>query len=792
MNFHVTQRVLDMLEWGLLEDALADGAMTPAGRRLVRARPWAADAEVEGRLDEVTEARALLADGAAPTIGGVQDLDPHLAQAAKGSVLGGVELLAVGDAAHAANLAREALRRRRDDAPRVADLAEAIPDLADLAREIHGAIDRQARLLDDASPSLRAARRDVQALTTRIQKQIATAMTSPLYAPHLQDQFYTLRGERYVLPIRIESRARVRGIVHDVSASGTTVFIEPEAIVDLNNRLRFAELEVERESMRIFTTLTARVAETLDAIRLAIEVLAGIDLVFARARLSDRLGAARPRIVSEPRLVLRAARHPLLALSGAAVVPNDISIGDGTQALILSGPNAGGKTVALKIAGLAVLMVRAGVHLPAEAGSVVGLFRRVHADIGDDQDLSASLSTFSGQIAQMVRFLRDADAHTLVLLDEIAVGTDPVEGAALAQALLEELLARGARVVVTTHYQALKDLAARDARFQNASMEIDDRTLRFTYRMISGIPGRSGALDVAGKLGLDPGIVDRARTLLGSDRQGLEASLRRLEELRVSLESEKREAARMRAESEGAKRAWTEKLRQIEREREQVSRDLKAALDSRVRSAQEEIAEVIRNLQRRGTAQEANVARRRILRLREEAADAIPAPPAPAEPIDWRQVAPGTRVRLKRFGAEGELVEGPDTSGRAQIRVGGKRLVIPARDLALAEPPGSANPEPSGARRPEPRWTDDVERPWANTLDVRGLRAEEALAKLVYFLDGLYASTEKTAFLVHGHGTGALKTSLRAYLGECPYVASFQAADPHRGGDGVTVIRLRE
>jgi DNA mismatch repair protein MutS2 len=294
----------------------------------------------------------------------------------------------------------------------------------------------------------------------------------------------------------------------------------------------------------------------------------------------------------------------------------------------------------------------------------------------------------------MVRFLREADAHTLVLPDEIAVGTDPVEGAALAQALLEELIARGARVIVTTHYQALKDLAAQDARFQNASMEITDGLLRFTYRMIPGVPGRSGALDVAGKLGLDPGIVGRARSLLGSDRQRLEASLRRLEELRVSLESEKREAARMRAESEGAKRAWTEKLRQIEREREQVSRDLKAALDSRVRSAQEEIAEVIRNLQRRGTAQEADVARRRIVRLKAEVAEAIPAPAAPAEPIDWPRVAPGARVRLKRFGAEGELVEGPDASGHAQVRVGGKRLVIPARDLVLAVAPPSRSPRP--------------------------------------------------------------------------------------------------
>ncbi len=790
MDFDVTQRVLDMLEWGPLEDALADGAMTPAGRRLARARSWAADAEVETRLDEVTEARALLAEGAVPPIGGVQDLEPHLAQAARGSVLGGVELLAVGDLLGASNLARETLRRRREDAPRLAELAEAVPDLADLEREIRDAIDRHGGILDDASPSLATARREAQSLATRIQKQIVAAMASPRYAPHLQDHFYTLRGERYVLPIRIEARARVRGIVHDVSASGTTVFVEPEEIVDLNNRLRFAELEVERESMRILAALTARVAQVLDAIRLTIEVLAGIDLVFARARLSDRLRATRPGIVPEPRLRLLAARHPALALAGAAVVPNDIAIGEAYQALVLSGPNAGGKTVALKTAGLAVLMVRAGLHLPVEAGSRVGLFRRVHADIGDDQDLSASLSTFSGQIAQMVRFLGDADPRTLVLLDEIAVGTDPVEGAALAQALLEALIARGARVIVTTHYQPLKDLAAGDPRFQNACMEIDDRTLRLTYRMIPGVPGRSGALDIAGKLGLEPGIVGRARSLLGTDRQAMEASLRRLEELRIDLEAQKREAARMRAESEEAKRAWTARLRQIERERERISKELKAALDARVRSAQEEIAEVIRNLQRRGTAQEADVARRRIVWLRDQVEEAIPPPLPPSEdPIDWTRVAPGTRVRLTRFGAEGELVERPDASGHAQVRVGGKRLVVPARDLALAAAPA---PAPSAPRPAEPRWTDDLTPPAAGTLDVRGMRAEDAQARLVYFLDRLYAAGEKTAFLVHGHGTGALKTSLRAYLAECPYVASFRSADPHRGGDGVTVIRIRE
>lgn len=791
MDFEVSDRVLDTLEWSALEAALAAEAVTPGGRRLALARRWAGDAEVEERLDEVAEARSLLAVGANPLLAGTQEIEAHLQQAAKGKVLGGTELLRLGETIRAARQVAAALRKRRDEVPRLAALADAVPDLSGLERTLLGAFDARGRLLDDASPQLAAARREAAALAARIQKQITAALASPAFAPHLQDQFYTLRGDRYVLPIKIESRGRIRGIVHDVSASGTTVFVEPEEVVDLNNRLRYAELEEERESIRILTSLSAAVGEHLEEIREANDGLSRLDRIMAAARLCERLSASRPRVTAAAEISLRQARHPVLALGGGEVVPNDIAIGRDYDALILSGPNAGGKTVGLKTVGLAVLMIRAGLHVPAAEGSVVGLFGRVHADIGDDQSLAESLSTFSGQVQQVRRFLAGCDGRTLVLLDEIIAGTDPTEGAALAQAVLEALVARGARVIVTTHYPGLKEVAAQHPRFENASMELDPETHRLTYRMIPGVPGRSGALEIAGGLGLDPAIIERARSLLGSDRREIERRLRRLDELRLALETEKREVERRKAQTEETRRSWVDKLRQIEQARLEISRDMKTALDAEVRRAHEEIAAVIRDLQRKGTAQEAGAARRRIVGVEDRLKAAIPEAPAAAPAVDWSRVPAGARLRLPRAGVEGELLEGPDPAGRIKVRVKGKRMWIPGADAAPA--PEIPAPKPVPRRAPPPaavRSREDAVRTGANTLDLRGLRVDEAESKLVYFLDRLYGAGEPTAYLIHGHGTGALKNAIRTYLAESPYVSAFRSADAHEGGDGVTIVSL--
>ncbi len=544
MDFEVSDRVLDMLEWSALEAVLAGETVTPGGRALALARRWAEDNEVEERLDEVTEGRALLAQGANPLRAGPQEIEIHLLQAGKGKVLGGVELLRVGETLREARRISSALRKKRPEVPRLAALADGIPDLTALENTLLGAFDSRGRLLDQASSRLADARREAALLASKIQKHMTAALSSAAFASHLQDQFYTLRGDRYVLPIKIESRGRIRGIVHDVSASGTTVFVEPEAVVDLNNRLRYAELEEERESIRILTALSASVGKQLDAIREASDRLSRLDRIMAAARLAERLSATRPRLVPGAEVTLLQAHHPLLALREGDDVPNDFALGKDYDALILSGPNAGGKTVGLKTVGLAVLMTRAGLHLPAAEGSSIGLFSRVYADIGDDQNLAESLSTFSGQVQQIRRFLDTSDGRTLVLLDEIIVGTDPTEGAALAQAVLEGLVSRGARVIVTTHYSGLKEFAARHPRFENASMEIDPGTHRLTYRLIPGVAGRSGALDIAASLGLDATVIEGARTLLGSDRQEVEQRLRRLDELRLALETEKREVER--------------------------------------------------------------------------------------------------------------------------------------------------------------------------------------------------------------------------------------------------------
>ncbi len=791
MGFEVSERVLEMLDWGVLEAALAEETVSPGGRRLALARDWAGDNEIEGRLDEVTEARALLANGRNPFHGATHEIVAQLAQAAKGKVLGGLELLRIGETLRAMRMTRTALRECRTIAPRLAARGEALPDLSGLEQTLLHAVDGGGRLRDEASPALAEARREVLQLTAKIQKKITAALVSPAFTPHLQDRFYTLRAERYVLPIKIESRGRIRGIVHDVSASGTTVFVEPEEIVDMNNRLRYAERAEERESIRILIALAGRVGEMVLEIEASTKVMSRLDRIIAGARLAKRILASRPQVVPRHLLSLRLARHPLLALRGEPVVPNDIVLGETYDGLILSGPNAGGKTVALKSAGLAVLMVRAGLHIPAEEGSTVGLFSRLHADIGDDQSLADSLSTFSGQIAQMIRFLEASDEGALVLLDEMIVGTDPTEGAVLAQAVLEALVARGSRVMVTTHYPLLKELAAHDPRFENASMGYDPETHRLTYRIIPGVPGRSGALEIAANLGLDGAVLERARALFGSDRCEMDDRLRRLDELRLALDAERREAQKARAQTEDARQDWVEKLREIEQARLQISQDVKAALDAEVARAHGEIASVIRDLQRKGTAQEAGSARRRIIDVESRLKDKMPAPHPRTVKTDWSRVPPGAALRLTRLGTAAEFIEGPNAAGRIKVRVGGKRMLIPSTD---AQPAPEAAPAKAPSRPPVHPLTvprgDDAPRTSANTLDVRGLRVDEAEPKVVYFLDKLYGAGESTAYLIHGHGTGALKSALRAYLSESPYVDAFRAADSHEGGDGVTIISL--
>jgi len=801
----VSQRTLEALEWPLVVERLRAHACTPEGGERCSADPASAlfapdPAAASERLAEASEARLLLESDATP-FGGLVDLRPALARAERSGTIGAGDLLDVAGAVGAIAATARFLARRADAAPRLAALGAALGAHRELADAIGASIDSEGRVRDSASSLLAEARSEVHHLEAELQRRLGAALRDPAIAPHLSDSFVTLRNDRYVLPVRADARGKVRGIVHDASASGTTLFIEPQAAVDANNRLKEAELAIERETARILRELSAGVQRETPGLRASLAVLAEIDLAFARGALSREWDAVAPQLREAGVLVLPQLRHPLLPRERA--VPNDLRLGGEQRVLVLSGPNAGGKTVAMKAVALAALCVHAGLHVAAAPGARVDWFEDVLADIGDAQSLRDNLSTFSAHLANLARIVDAANPHALVVLDEIGDGTDPGEGAALAQAVLEALAAAGACVVATTHYGLLKELAAVDARFENASFEFDPETLAPTYRLRPGVPGVSSATAVAARMGLRRDVLDRANELLDREDRRLERMLAELNTSRVALDQERREAARARAETEAERQDLGRRLEELQQRRDRLYADMRRDLDTSFRSAHEEVSAVIRGLQRGGDAREAARAREALhaiaarAREAERAAGIEPNAAGTAhQPIDWRAARAGDRV-LVSGGGVGVLLSLPDRRGRAAVQVGASRLVVAAERIGRA-------PEETASERDRVRRVS-IEAPAAGgaadgrldaaagttaRLDLRGLRVEEALARVAAALDRAALEHRARLAIVHGLGSGALRDAVRKHLGTSPYVTSFAAASPDAGGDGVTEVAI--
>ncbi|MCB9573659.1 MAG: endonuclease MutS2 [Kofleriaceae bacterium] len=527
------------LGWPQLVEHWAARCASTRGAAAVRGHVFYDDAaEARTRIAEVAEARDLAARDAALPLGGIEDVAGAIERVRKAAALDAPELLAVAGTARAVTRLRAHLRQHAEIAPRLAGLGAELADLGHLFHPILEAFDPDGRLVDHASDALGPLRRALAGIRGQLDKRMDTLVGDPRFAPYLQDSFYTQRDDRYVLPVRHDGKGFVKGILHGTSGSGQTLFIEPEEIVDLNNRLKLAECDVLDEERRILAKFSGWVAEEADAIDVGVVVAEVLDVIAASARLADDLVASAPIVDDAPRIGLLHARHPLMLLSDRRCVANDITVAAATT-LLVSGPNAGGKTVALKTSGLAALMVRAGLHVPAESGSVMGWFDDVRTDIGDAQSLERDLSTFTGHVLALRTFLTECGAGTLLLIDEIAVGTDPDQGAALAQAVLEALAARGVTAIVTTHYERLKAMGAVDPRFANASVGYDLQRMAPTFKLHLGTPGSSGALTVARTMGLPGPIVERAQGLLGEAGANVELLLERVADQRRRLEEER-------------------------------------------------------------------------------------------------------------------------------------------------------------------------------------------------------------------------------------------------------------
>ncbi|MFK7896951.1 MAG: endonuclease MutS2 [Myxococcota bacterium] len=825
MPFEVADSTLESLEWDRLVELLRACCRTPQGRAsLAEAqsgdrsggdkageRPAQGDrslfeasaAAARTRMKETTEARGLLDHDAMPPLGGCASIEADLSHAEKGGVLEAASLLDIRATLEALHATRHFFERREEDTPALCNLARPLGEYPALESNIARCIDGGGEIKDSASSALAQARRDLGRLAGDLQSRIERSLRNADITPHLSDQFYTVRNGRFVLPVKSDAKGQVRGIVHDASRSGTTLYIEPDGMVELNNKHRQAELTVDREILRILRDLSAEVARESASIRASLEWLASIDLAVARGQLSRQTEGVEPEIGEAGVLELPGLRHPLLP--PAECVANDLRVGADYAVLILSGPNAGGKTVALKSVALAALMVRAGLHVPANPGARVDLLDGVLADIGDHQDIQESLSTFSAAMANLAAILRTSGPNTLVCLDEIGVGTDPSEGAAIAQSTLEALAESGARVVTTTHYNLLKEMAEVDARFKNASVEIDPITFAPTYRVRIGAPGSSSATTVAARMGVPESVLERAAALLDREDRRLDQMLSELGATRASLESEKAEAISLRVESERTRDEYAAKLARLNERRDKLFGELRGELEDSFKGAHSEVARIIAELQRSPSSRRAAAAREQLKSLRKETnekqaesgltPDPVPTEPE-VEPIDWTRAAIGDAVRAPG-GGTGTLLSLPDPKGRVRVQVSGAKLTVSKSQLASPGKGDAGGNAQKGGSRAERRRQDASTLPPARIgglveTDLRGLRVDEAIQKLESDLDVAAAQGRDEIRIIHGIGTGAVKRAVRDLLPHSPLVIDFRDSAREEGGAGATHAVLQK
>ena len=785
-------RVLEFAD--VLEHLAAEAASVLGRQRAIALAPPTDPDLVTQRLAETREARALLARGPMSGLERAADIREAVARAAvAGARLAPLDLCAVAETLESAERVRRHLQQSDPELPRLAAIAAKLRPPPALAREIRRAILPDGSVADAASPELSRLRAQARAAREAAREHLQALLGAPRLQPIVVEPVITLRNDRYVIPVLPGYRTHLAGIVQDESGSGHTVFLEPLSVVEHNNAIRRLDREAEAEVDRILGDLTAKVRAAQEDIGITVETLADLDLILAKARLAERWGGTEPRIEPHGTLCLRAARHPLLLESrrrrpGEAakedVVPIDVPLTPAARILVVTGPNAGGKTVALKTVGLLALMVQAGLHIPASADSTLPVFGAVYADIGDEQSIAQDLSTFSAHVSRLTRILAAADRSSLVLLDEIGAGTDPGEGAALGNAVLEALASLGTHVVATTHLDGIKAFVAQNPRMQNGAVEFDLDRMQPVYKLHIGFPGRSYAIDVASRLGIPPSIVQRAREFVGDSAAGVAALLDRLH----ALESQRADDAERTAQE----RAAAVRARE---DAEGLARDLRArAATLRARAGQmvgeiaadarRRVEAVVADLKRGRSIQEARQAIGRLGESTDAAlaglSDAVPPGEAEGPP---QPIAPGQQVRLRHLGQVGTVLSDVNAQGLVEVQLPVGKARVP---LAALSPAGPATPR----REAAVFWTAGAGDSLSAEINVIGCTVEEATQRVGRYLEDAVLGGLTRVRIIHGKGTGRLRRGISTLLKEHPLVVGFQLASFDEGGAGATTVDL--
>lgn len=788
-------KVLKTLEYQKIIDRLTEFAgSVPGKEKCKNLLPLSELEEIRTMQEETSLALSLIYQKGSVSFSGISDVRGSLKRLEIGSILSPQELLRICKLLEACSRVKAYSRKDNPEGePSALDVMfDALQPLTPLANEIRRCIPSEEEISDDASPALKSIRRSMKQINDKVHAQL-TSMVNGSSRTYLQDAVVTMRNGRYCLPVKAEYRGQVPGMIHDQSSTGSTLFVEPMAVVKLNNELRELELKEEKEIEIILANLSSRTAEFLDAIESDLELLTKLDFIFARAQLSKSYNGSEPVFNENGIINIKKGRHPLL--DPKKVVPIDIRLGRDFDLLIITGPNTGGKTVSLKTVGLFTLMGQAGLHIPAFDGSELAVFKDVFADIGDEQSIEQSLSTFSAHMTNIVSILKEADEQSLVLFDELGAGTDPTEGAALAISILSNLHRRGIRSMATTHYSELKVFALSTPGVENGCCEFNVETLRPTYRLLIGIPGKSNAFAISSKLGLSDEIIEEAKTQLSQQDEDFETLISDLETSRVTIEREQEEINRYKEEIEALKKRLEQKQESLNNSREKILREANEQAHAILREAKEYADTTIKNFNkfgREGIDSRAMEQERSRLREKMNSVEknlSLKQERKPSKALQPKDLHLGDSVRVLSMNLKGTVSSLPNAKGDLFVQMGILRSQVNIKDLELIADVQTTVP---GQRRTNTsRIKMSKSASVGMEINLLGKTVDEALAELDKYLDDAYLSHMPSVRVVHGKGTGALRKAVHNYLRRQKHVDSYRLGEFGEGDAGVTIVTFK-
>ncbi len=783
------ERVLKILEFNKVKEQLLEHVSSSLGRKKAESILPSSDyEEVIRRQEETDEAVTVLRIKGNVPLGGIFDIRPHVKRAAIGGMLSPHELTQVSSTIHASRQMKrfiEDFAEEESSLPILQEYTDKIIVLAELESSIRNAVDDNGEVLDGASETLRSLRNQLRTKESRVRERLESMIRSSNAQKMLSDAIITIRNDRFVIPVKQEYRGHYGGIIHDQSSSGQTLFIEPQSIVQLNNELQGIRVKEQQEIERILIALSGLVAEQSGELETIVDVLGEIDFMFAKARYSKRIKASKPKINNEGRISLFKARHPLIAAD--EVVPNDIALGDDYSTIVITGPNTGGKTVTLKTVGLCTLMAQAGLQIPALDGSETAVFGAVYADIGDEQSIEQSLSTFSSHMVNIVDILNHVDFNSLVLFDELGAGTDPQEGAALAISILDEVYKRGARVIATTHYPELKAYGYNREGVINASVEFDIETLSPTYKLLIGVPGRSNAFEISKRLGLNDKVIDTARSYIGADTNQVEKMIASLEESRKQAEADREEAHDLLKNAEKLHKDLQKRMIEFYEQKDTMHEKAAEKAADIVEKAKAEAEQIIRDLRKMRMEKHAEVKEHELIEAKKRLAEAAPKAGKTsnkAKPKNNKHVfETGDEVKVLSFGQKGHLLE-KVSDNEWQVQIGILKMKVAEKDLEYIKSPKPVETKPMATVKGKDFHV-------SLELDLRGERYENALLRVEKYIDDALLAGYPRVSIIHGKGTGALRQGVQEYLRNHRAVKKIRFGEAGEGGTGVTVVEFK-